>query len=76
MFNKEAIFVTVGVWLYENQLVFLGGYPTHWGVANMIKGDDALTKILRFEAKWDENWYKHFRQPGDTNTQLESNVSP
>ena len=29
MFNKEAIFVTVGVWLYENQLVFLGGYPTH-----------------------------------------------
>ena len=42
MFNKEAIFVTVGVWLYENQLVFLGGYPTHWGVANMIKGDEVF----------------------------------
>ena len=33
----------------------------------MIKGGDALTKILTFEAKWDEkNWYKHFRQPVET----------
>ena len=33
----------------------------------MIKGGDAPTEILPFEAKWDEKHrYKHFRQPVET----------
>ena len=33
----------------------------------MIKGDDALTEISSFEAKWHEkNRYKHFRQHVET----------
>ena len=50
----------------RNNLVHLGAYPTQQDVADMpnlflflfcvymIKGDDVLTEISAFEAKWDE----------------------
>ena len=49
----------------RNNLVRLGRYPTHRDVGDMsnllflfcvymIRGDDALTEISTFEAKWDE----------------------
>ena len=50
----------------SNNLIRLGGYPTHRDVADlsnlflflfcvfMIKGDDAPTGISSFKAKWDE----------------------
>ena len=35
MFEKEAIFVTFTVWLYEKQLGSLKGYLIHQDVADM-----------------------------------------
>ena len=36
MFKKEAFLVTFRVWLYEEQLGSLRGYPTHQDVADML----------------------------------------
>ena len=55
----------LGYGYMKNNLVHLGGYPTHGDAVDMsnlfyiycvymIKGDDALTEISPFEAKWDE----------------------
>ena len=52
----------LGYGYMRNNLVPLRGYPTRWYVKSilflfrvyMIKGDDVLTEISPFEAKWDE----------------------
>ena len=55
----------LGYGYMRKNLVRLGRYSTHRDVADMsnllflfciymIKGDDALTEISPFEAKWDE----------------------
>ena len=55
----------LGYGYMRNNLVHLGGYHTHRDVTDsqisfilfcvwMIKGNDALTEISLYEAKWDE----------------------
>ena len=52
MIKKEAFFsLLLGYGYMRNNLAYLGEYSTHGDVADMPKGDDALTEIAPFEAK-------------------------